>query len=87
VQIGMPLREHAEVNLPLLELVYSRQITILGTRGMAAKGFPELFKLIAEGRLHPEKLISKRIPLDQAGEVLAAMNSYSGVGITVIDRF
>jgi len=53
VQIGMPLGRHAEPSIPLLELVYSRQIVIMGTRGIAASRFPALFALIASGRIDP----------------------------------
>jgi alcohol dehydrogenase len=87
VQIGMPLGRHAEPTLPLLELVYSRQISIMGTRGIPAGRFPALFDMIAAGRIDPARLVTKRIPLDEAGAAIAAMNGYTGSGITVIDRF
>ena len=87
VQIGMPLGRHAEPSLPLLELVYARQIAIMGTRGIAAGRFPALFAMIASGRLQPARLVTKTIALEEAGSALAAMDSYAGAGITVIDRF
>jgi alcohol dehydrogenase len=87
VQIGMPLEEHATPSVPLLETVYARQISIMGTRGIATSRFPALLGMIAAGRLDPARLITRRIPLQQAGAALAAMNGYGGVGVTVIDRF
>lgn len=87
VQIGMPLGRHAEPTVPLLELVYSRQISIMGTRGIPASRFPALFDMIAAGRIDPARLVTKRIPLGEAGAAIAAMNGYTGSGITVIDRF
>ena len=87
VQIGMPLGRHAEPSLPLLDLVYSRQIAVMGTRGIAAGRFPALFGMIAAGRLQPARLVSKTIPLEEAGAALAAMDGFVGAGITVIDRF
>lgn len=87
VQIGMPLGRHAEPTVPLLELVYSRQISIMGTRGIAASRFPALFGMIANRRIEPSQLVTRRIPLAKAGDVIAEMNGYSGIGITVIDRF
>lgn len=87
VQIGMPLGRHAEPSLPLLELVYARQIAIMGTRGIAAGRFPALFAMIASGRLDPARLVTKTIALEDAGAALAAMDGYAGSGITVIDRF
>lgn len=87
VQIGMPLGRHAEPTIPLLELVYSRQITLMGTRGIPSSRFPALLAMIESGRLDPKRLITKTIPLEEAGAALAAMNGYTGAGITVIDRF
>ena len=87
VQIGMPLGRHAEPIVPLLELVYSRQISIMGTRGIAASRFPALFGMIASQRIDPSQLVTRRIPLAKAGDAIAEMNGYGGVGITVIDRF
>ena len=86
VQIGQPLEKHATPDIPLLETVYARQIAIMGTRGIAASRFNALLGMIAGGRLDPARMITKRIRLDEAGAALAAMNSYAGVGVTVIDR-
>jgi len=87
VQIGMPLGRHAEPPIPLLELVYSRQISIMGTRGIAASRFPALFAMIAAGRIDPARLVTRTIPLEKAGTALAAMDGPTAPGITVIDRF
>jgi alcohol dehydrogenase len=87
VQIGMPLGQHASPVLPLLDLVYSRQIEIIGTRGMAAHRFPTLFEMIADGRLDLGGLVSREIALSEAGAALAAMDGYTGAGISVITQF
>lgn len=87
VQIGMPVGKHTEPTIPLLETVYSRQISIMGTRGIAASRFPALLAMVDAGRIDPARLITKRINLNEAGAAIAAMDGYSGVGITVIDRF
>ena len=85
VQIGMPLGRHASPTLPLLEMVYSRQITLMGTRGIAASRFASLFEMIGAGRIDPGRLVTRTVPLAGAGEALAAMNAYGQTGITVID--
>lgn len=87
VQIGMPLGRHAEPPLPLLELVYSRQISIMGTRGIAASRFPALFQMIANRQIDPARLVTRSISLEESGAAIAEMNGYTGTGITVIDRF
>jgi alcohol dehydrogenase len=87
VQIGMPLGPHAAPPIPLLELVYSRQISLMGTRGIAASRFPALFAMIAAGRIDPARLVTRTIPLEEAGAALAAMDGPTPAGIAVIDRF
>ena len=87
VQIGMPVGKHMEPTIPLLEIVYSRQISIMGTRGIAASRFPALLAMVEQGSIDPARLITHRISLDQAGAAIAAMDGYTGTGITVIDRF
>lgn len=85
VQLGMPTGRHAQVALPLLELVYARQISISGSRGMAASRFPPLLAMIAAGRLDPGRLVTRRIGLAEAGAALADFTDNRAVGITVID--
>ena len=87
VQIGMPLEQHAAPPVPLLELVYARQIAILGTRGMAAGRFDALFGMIAGGRFDPGRLVERTIPLSGVAQALKAMDGYTSPGVTVIDRF
>lgn len=87
VQIGMPVGRHTRPPVPLLEIVYSRQISIMGTRGIAAARFPALLAMVESKRLDISRLITRRISLEEAGDALAAMDGYTGTGVTVIDRF
>jgi threonine dehydrogenase-like Zn-dependent dehydrogenase len=41
--------------------------------------------LIASGQLEPGRLITSRIPLDQAPQALAAMGDGSPRGVTIIE--
>lgn len=87
VQIGMPSGPHATPVLPLYEMIYSRQLQILGTRGLAASRFPVLFGMIAAGRFDPSRLVTRSIALEEAPAAIAEMDGYARVGVTVIDRF
>ncbi len=87
IQVGMPTGRHATVPLPLLDLIYTRQLSIHGMRGLGASGFPPLFDMIAAGRLDLRQLVTRRIALSQAGAALAEMDRGAPAGVTVIDRF
>jgi alcohol dehydrogenase len=70
-----------------MNLVIARELEILGSHGMQAHRYPELLAMIQAGRLHPDRLVGKRISLEQSLEALVQMDSFSGTGVTVIDRF
>ncbi|WP_412505455.1 zinc-dependent alcohol dehydrogenase family protein [Roseovarius sp. SYSU LYC5161] len=86
VQIGMPVGAHAAPPLPLLDLVYARQITLHGTRGIGAHRFGALFDMIAAGRLDPARLITRRIALSQLSDALHQMDCFQGQGVTVVNQ-
>ena len=86
VQIGMPVGAHATPPLPLLDLVYARQLTLHGTRGIGANRFSALFEMIAAGRMDPGKLVTETIPLSGAEAALRAMDRFQGQGVTVIHK-
>lgn len=87
VQIGMPVGPHATPPLPLLDLVYSRQLTLHGTRGMAANAFTPLLDLVDSGVLDLTPLITQRIPLSGTHAALSAMDGGQAAGVTVITDF
>ena len=67
--------------------VIAKELEIIGSHGMQAHVYPQIFAMIADGRLNPAGMIGKAIALDEAPAALAAMNDFAGTGITVIDRF
>lgn len=86
VQVGLLLG--ADLNPPVpMHLVIGRELEILGSHGMPAHAFPELFELIQAGRLDPGRLVRRRVSLEESGAVLAEMGAFAGVGVTVIDQF
>ena len=87
IQIGMPVGAHQNVTLPLLELIYSRQLQISGSRGLPASQFAPLISLIETGKINASALISAEIKLSDVGNALRAMDSYNGSGVSVITDF
>jgi threonine dehydrogenase-like Zn-dependent dehydrogenase len=43
--------------------------------------------MVESARIDPARLITRRIPLEEAGAALEAMNHFQLSGVTVIDRF
>jgi alcohol dehydrogenase len=86
VQVGLMVAENAHAAVPMNKVI-AHELEILGSHGMQAHRYPELLAMIWAGKLAPEKLIQKTISLEDALDALINMDSFSGTGITVIDRF
>ncbi len=87
VQIGLPTGQHAEPTLPLLDLVYARQLTIMGTRGLPAMQFRPLLDLIERKQLDTGSLVTRTLTLHQVPEALMNMDRFEGCGISVATGF
>lgn len=83
VQVGLLPPVSGSPRVPL-HLLVAGELELLGSHGMAAHAYPELLSLVAAGRLRPERMITRRIGLDQAGEALAQMGTATGSGVTLI---
>jgi alcohol dehydrogenase len=83
VQVGLLL--DGPVPLPM-DLVVARELEIYGSHGMAARDYPPMMAMVADGRLHPGLLTGRVIGLADAGRALAAMDAPSrdAAGMTVI---
>lgn len=87
VQVGMPVGTHARPPLPLLELIYSRQLSLSGTRGISTSGFRDLLVMAESGRLALDDLVTERIALSGVHAALSAMDGTQPPGVTVITDF
>ncbi|MBM2623341.1 alcohol dehydrogenase catalytic domain-containing protein [Actinoplanes sp. LDG1-06] len=87
VQVGLMLGNDARAPLPW-DLVVARELTVVGSHGMAAADYPPMLDLVARGRLDPGRLVGSVIPLEAAGVALTAMDSPipAHAGITVASR-
>jgi alcohol dehydrogenase len=86
VQIGLMLGEHARPAIPM-DKVIAHELEIYGSHGMQAFRYDAMMAMIETGKLAPEKLIGKRIGLDEAPEALMNMDRFEGTGISVVTRF
>ena len=56
------------------DLVVANEMQVLGSHGMAARDYPAMLAMIADGRLEPQRLLGEVVDLEQAGEVLMSMD-------------
>lgn len=84
VQVGLLLGAASTPPIPM-DHVVANEIEIYGSHGMAARDYPAMLEMVADGRLRPELLLGAVIGLEDAGAALAAMDGPpSSAGITVV---
>jgi alcohol dehydrogenase len=86
VQVGLMLAEQSRPAIPM-DKVVAKELEIYGSHGMQAYRYDALLEMINAGKLHPEKLIGKRISLAESIPEFTDMHSFKGIGITVINQF
>ncbi len=85
IQVGLMVGDHRHPPVPMDEVI-ANELEIFGSHGMQAHRYPAMLEMIRAGKLSPEKLIGKRISLEESLYELVAMDRSRGVGVTVIDR-
>ncbi len=87
LQIGMTNGQTGgRLQVPIDDVI-GGELQIYGSKGMPAFDFPGMLRLVAAGRLDPGRLVTRTVALEEAGDVLAAMDRFDTLGFTVIDRF
>lgn len=86
VQVGMPAGDETTMPIPM-DVVYSGQLAIYGTRGMPSWRYPSLLSLIESGAVDLSPMITRHIPLSKATEELAAFDGPAAPGVAVITDF
>jgi alcohol dehydrogenase len=86
IQVGLMLADQHHPAIPM-DKVIAKELEILGSHGMQAYKYPALLAMIQAGKLSPQKLVGKRISLEESLDELVKMDRFDGIGVKVIDRF
>jgi D-arabinose 1-dehydrogenase-like Zn-dependent alcohol dehydrogenase len=79
VQVGLLLGPGSMPPMPM-DLVIARELELYGSHGMAARDYPAMMAMVANGTLPLGALIGQVIELEDLGQALATMD---GPGMTV----
>ncbi|TBW40037.1 alcohol dehydrogenase [Siculibacillus lacustris] len=86
VQVGLMLAGEAEPKIPMGRVI-AHELEITGSHGMQAWRYEAMLAMIAAGKLAPERLIGRRMSLDEAVPALVGLDRATDIGIGVITRF
>jgi D-arabinose 1-dehydrogenase-like Zn-dependent alcohol dehydrogenase len=90
LQIGLTTRESdgkkGFISVPI-DMIVGKEAQIIGSAGMPTSHYQDMFNLIESVDIKINKLVTERVTLEQASDVIVSMNQYSNIGISVVDRF
>lgn len=85
VQVGL-LGDQRPPQIPM-DRVVAKELEVIGSHGAPASVLALLVKLLTDGVIEPERLVTRRLTLEQGAARLAQMDTSPMHGISVIDRF
>ena len=83
IQLGLLLTEDGLTPMAMARVI-GWELELIGSHGMAAVDYPQMLKMIIDGKLQPARFIKRTIPLEEATSALANMESAVQDGITII---
>lgn len=86
VQVGLLAGPESNPPVPM-HVVIARELAVLGSHGLAAGAYPQLFAMIARGTLRPRQLVQRTLALADAPVALRELGEFRSPGISVVDRF
>lgn len=86
IQIGLMAGDDQDPKIPMGKVI-ADELEILGSHGMQAYKYPQMLEMIRAGKLAPQKLIEKKVTLEESVALLPKMDQFHGSGVTVINEF
>jgi alcohol dehydrogenase len=86
IQVGLMTGDHKHPKIPM-DKVVANELEIIGSHGMQAFRYAEMFEMIKSGKLKPELLVGKTISIEETPTALINMDKFDNLGVTVINKF
>ena len=84
LQLGLLLTPTGLTAMPMARVI-AWELDLLGSHGMAAKDYPEMLALVANGKLNPSQLVKREISIEEGAVALAELDKQAVGGITIIN--
>jgi len=86
IQVGLMAADDENPHIPM-SLIIANELEILGSHGMQAHKYNEMFDLIASAGINLKKMVSDTVTLDDIPALLPKMDQFKTSGITVVNSF
>ena len=84
IQLGLLLTEDGLTPMAMARVI-GWELELIGSHGMAAVDYPEMLKLITQGKLKPQDLITKTVPLESGPELLKNLDQQPATGVVILN--
>ena len=84
IQLGLLLTPSGTTPMPMARAI-AYELDLLGSHGMAAVDYPQMLKLISEGKLKPQALITKNVSLENGTELLKNLDKNPATGVVILN--
>ncbi len=87
LQIGLTgAKDKGTFALPV-DVMLVQEISFIPSLGCPTTSYRGLLALVASGKLNPKRLVTRCLPVEEAGQVLDSMTNYNTVGFNVISKW
>lgn len=86
IQVGLMLAGNSTPAIPMSKVI-AHELEILGSHGMQAHRYGAMLDMVQSGKLAPERLVGKKINLEQSIDALMRMDRFDVAGVTVVTEF
>ncbi len=87
LRLGTSSKQQAgTIPLPV-DLFVFKELQFIGSLGMQAARYPAMLRMVESGKLHPGRLITGEVAIEEAGATLEGMGKFSTIGMTVITKW
>jgi D-arabinose 1-dehydrogenase-like Zn-dependent alcohol dehydrogenase len=84
VQVGLMIGEAGETTLPMGKVI-ANELVLLGSHGIAARSYGDVFELISSRRIPLGQILGPRLALGDVPAQLEGMGGFAGLGIALVD--
>ena len=74
------------IALPIDSIVL-QELSIVGSANMPVSRYPDMMRMVERGVLNPGSMITNRVGLEEAGNIISSMGEFKGSGISVLNRW
>ena len=86
IQIGLTIAEERSVSVPM-DMVIAWELELLGSHGIQSHRYADMLTWVKEQKIDLKRLVHRTVSLEESIDVLVNMDSFIGLGVTVIDEF